>query len=338
MSLMDTIKKNRDVIIIGIIVILILAISIMSLSREEEEPLSKFESPFSSDQSFGEGWGSIDLTTTIGGSERSSLPVYSAQPYDIEDVYDIVVSLGMGDENPQHSENEPYYSWSRGEEFVRYNEDTGDLVVNAEAIPLDEDMDVSFSSQNAEQYFRAFVETYLDSKVDTSTSVQTNGSFFDATGVWQLGGYPVVLKNGQDYSVLASFDRNGNLVSLYASLIRFRQENSSANIIDLDELRSYVLLDTYPKEAYADIIVSGAECAEDCDPYGWDSIDNVEGVVIQEADIVYFYSQKAGSSVLPVYRLTGEGMSTEDSTTQRVSIVIYANAVDPAQIITSGEE
>ena len=339
MNPIELIKKNRDIIIIAAIVLVVLVISLISFSGKNPGETVQFVSPFSTDQSFGTGWGAVDFSGVAGDQETVELPVHSSEVFAVDEVQVIVEKLGMGTATRTVSEDGAYYSWSRGEEFVQYNSETGDLVVNMSAVSLNEITDTSFSSRVVEDYFVEFVRVYITNEQSISAVSQVQGSFFDVSGTWELDGYPTVRKYGQNYSVIARFDRSGNLVSLYASLYHFSQQDTMVEVVSLRELKSMVSFNNYPKEAYIDIVPSGDyDCGEECDPYGWDTVGGFQGAAIKDASIVYYYSPEDKSDVIPVYRLVGEGTAGVGTEIADVSVVIYASAIDPSQIIIPYEE
>lgn len=110
-------------------------------------------------------------------------------------------------------------------------------------------------------------------------------------------------------------------------------------IVPFDNLASYIQVNNYPKEAYVYNIASDQKCTDEaCDPYGLDAVDTFQEAIIKDASLVYYFSQNSGSNVLPAYRLEGNGSSSDGTTLRNVFVVIYANAVDPSQILTANEE
>lgn len=339
MKLNDWIIKNRDVVLISIAVLLVIIVIVAGTIKKSPSSVDTFISPFSTDVSTGSGVGMVDMTGVDDDKEVVSLPVYSFEVFPVENVQEIVEQLGMGSVPRTVSDDGIYYLWENGDDFIRYNIKNGDFIVNSAPISLNEAMETNFSSQTAEEYLTEFVREFLSSDLSVNPRSEVQGSFTEVKGSWNIDGYQFIQKYGQADSVIASFDRNGSLVSLYASLVTFTSSDTTVELVSIDELKSYVSFNNYPKEAYIDIVPENTtECGEECDPYGFDGMSSFDNATISEVNIVYYVSTNTENEILPVYQLIGEGTSTTDNGTIPVSVTIYASAIDPSLIIIPSEE
>lgn len=340
MDIRGALEKNKGIIIVVAVVILIVLVIFFAsrTSKKETGTKESFVSPISTESSLVKTFGSIYFSSTADEIESILLPVYTAKPFSFSEIQNIVSNLGMGKVVPEVSSDGSSYFWGRGDDFIRYDLITGTFVLVTDPILLETNtLGVDFNYGNVERYFVAFVQKYLDAEVDVSAKMEKTGTGYRVRGSWLLNTYPVVEKFGQTYSVMATFDDEGRLLTLYASMMKFNRMNSKIEIMSTRDLRSYLNYNNFPKEAYVAIIPDEYSCEEDCDPYTLDEVKSFQQAEIKTMEIVYFYSSST-NDVLPVYKLTGEGISYSSGLTHPVTVTIYANAIDPAQIIIPAEE
>lgn len=332
-QLIQWIKQNRDYVLLlavfSVIVVLILSI----LFRKETPERMAYPAPFSAEQSGEHLWGNVKVSEDDVESGRT-VPVYHASEFD-RDMRDAIVSkLGFSGVTEERSGDGVYYLWTRGESFVRYNTVRKELDYNGDPILLPALGRVTLTADTAGAYFEHFSEEILGISSSFSTNVTQAGSSFTVSASPLLGDIRVVNGGNREYPIIAQFSEDGDLLSLSAQLSTFRDTGDTVGLVPGDDLAEYIRTQSYPKEAFLDSISSGDPLCETSDPYGLYSLDSFTDAVISDIEVVYYYDPLAGADVLPVYRMVGSGtVVDEESVTHPVSVVIYANAVEPSRIV-----
>lgn len=335
MGLWETIKKNRDIIVIFVAVVFVIFISYISLSRKAEVSTDTFISPFSSEISTSVDAGVIDLSTTRLEGYSDTLSVYSVRTFTLNEADKVVENLGFASITPEASAKSEAFVWENGDNIARYNPENGVLTITTDLVKLSDEIEMSFKPANAEDYFKTFVKTYISSENEISAEVDANDGSTIIQGSWLVGGYQIVEKFGEEYSVIAEFDQRGNLESLYASLLVIEPKAGEVMIMPLRELRSYIGLKSFPKEFFVDVIPGNDPCnnPEECDPYGLNPYESFTETAIETAELVYYFSNDTNNTLLPVYRLKGIGRAEGELGFQNVSVTVFVNALYPSQIV-----
>lgn len=337
-KIQEFIRKNREILLLLVAIFLLILIGIYVFgfegSGEDDYHVSVLDPS--------EEGSSLNNLSTSGAESQVSVdnaPVYSASIFEESDVESIVLDLGFSAFHEVTSTQEMYKVWQRGDDYARYNTETGDFVVSSDPIRLPEIERGYVTEESMVSYFEEFAETYLGIPYDLLISVEPEGSGFRVVAQVVLQDLPVVYAHGQEYALSAKFTEGGDLTDLYANLVEFNETSETVELISTSDMLSYLQLGNYPQESYINIEPSSGSSCETCDPYGFLSPSDFETGTIERVDVVYYYNRNTSTAVLPVYKLTGDGYATDlNDNSRKVSVTIYANAVDPSRIIIPAED
>ena len=332
-------KKNIGLVAAAGFLLIIVVVAVIYFT-EDGGGDKVYDVPIGFEEESDYNWGDVDISSSANKPSGRKLPVYWGAKYDISEVEPMVKSFGFTGE-PEISGDGVFYAWVRGEEFARYSTITGDLSIYSSAIPLSEIQKGYFDDENIEEYFGQFMSEYIGLGLDYQYEYERGGSSHQFTGSWFLQDHPVVYVGGQEYSFIVKFDNSGDLQSLYVRLMRVSETDEKVQLVSLSDLRSYIRLEGYPKEAFVDVVPEGSDCNEesDCDPYGFYlAEDGFDVASLTDVSFAYLYDFEGEGDIVPIYRLEGEGRATDENGTSReISVVVFANAIDPSRIVTSEE-
>lgn len=336
----ETLRKNKETIVLSVLFVCIVILGWYLWKQGDQDSIDddiRVGVPLQTAQDTSYDWGSIGFTTTIGDTDTMTLPIYKVVPIKVDDMVSIVADLGFSGTGSNEGGG-VYRFWGNDSEYARYDLQTNTLNVESPGIRLSRiDRGTSMSS-GMETYVEEFITTYLGIESPVSLSVSKSQDGYMVNGYWRVGMYDVVQAHGKEYSLIAEFSMSGDLCALSLDGTTFKDTGRTVDVISRTVLERYVSLDTYPKEAYIHTLVtSDSTCEEDesCDPYALYTFDGFTKATIHTASIVYYYDSLEGlSEIVPVYRLEGSGTATDDDgRVHDVTVTIFANAVDPSQIL-----
>jgi len=332
-------QNKSSVILVGLVILSVLFalgyIYMANRLEETENEIYDVSIPSSTDNNL--SWESVDVDRLAVADENLEADVYGADLYTIDDVESILDRLGFMNLAPDISENGDIYTWDLGDRGVAsYTPDVGDFMLESGGLSLPSINLGYISESNVIAYFESFMGEYL--QVDAASfnvEVVNLDDGVKVTGTWLLGGCDVVSSINQESMIGAFFSENGDLESLFISLVRFEKQEESVTLVTIEELKEYLPWGAYPREEYVDVVSSSAPACEDYDCYFNYDIEDVSGVSLESAELVYYLNPSSPESVLPTYKLKGEG-NVEDGEGRlvKVEVFVYANAVDPTRIRT----
>lgn len=341
MDVRSFLQKNREMLIYGSVFVVLVSIGIYFLINQGDEgdETSTYEVPLEQPEGDEFEWGSIAVDSQVESS-ITVLPTYTVSPVGVTEVMIVVNKLGFTGEGRLTGEG-TYRFWGDDDEYARFNTVTKDLVVNSPGIRLTEIEHGVVTSSEIGSYVLEFVQVYLGMDIEIDAEIENERGVFQVDGSWSIGGYDVIHGQGQEYSFRAEFSSGGDLISMYVKLLTIAGTGETVDLVSVDSLNYYLSQRGYPKEAYISSSASAiGDCSyeEDCDPYGLHTIEGFTNVEIDTITIVYYHDALGGSEdLVPVYKLEGDGISADEDELP-VRVTIYANAIDPSQVIIPSQE
>lgn len=321
------------VVILAVIVGLVLLY--IYVSRREPGESVNYAINLGGEQGDDLSWGRVSLSGITGKDEFYEVEVYKSEPYELDEVDEVVVGLNFGSSSPEEVLEDEFYTWSSLSEGTgSYNLKTGDFFFEStDSLRLREIERGYIDEDTAVEYFGEFVKQYLGLETDIEAVAEDTGVNINITGEFVVNGYSIVSAVNQRNNVSAVFTKGGNLVSLFISLTRFSKSDSSVRVMGIPDLKKYIKGSAYPKESFVNIIPSDDYDCPDYDCFSSYSAADITDVIINSASVVYYWNPTKSGDVLPTYELEGEGVYIdEDENVSEVSVIVYANAVDPSQI------
>ncbi len=341
----DNIVNDRQNLILFILAVasVVIATIYMVISGQQTEPQQTgyYENPFEESAENTLNWKEVRVTSPDLGVNKLELSSFKADIPDKDDIETVLARFGIVGIEPEELQD-GVYSWSVNENTVaNYTETTGALSINSVNGLRLKDIERGYiREEDVGEYFEEFVEFYFEWDTDFEYRIDKNGDYFRVSGTWFIEEYKVVGSGQKEDLFVVVFNEGGDLVAMHVTPIDFKKQQDKVDLVDIEGIKEYLHYSSYPKSEFIDIVSdTETECSDyDC-YYNYDPRE-IDDIVINEAEIVYFFNAEAPESVIPVYKLTGRGgIFDEDDKEQReVSVTIYANAIDPAKIVLREED
>jgi hypothetical protein len=287
-------------------------------------------------------WDQVSITPEEIDGEDLELSAYQAEVFSIEQINTILIRFGFAGSSAEILANGDLYSWTKDNiATASYTPDRGSLVIASNnGIRLEGIERGYITSETAEEYFNEFMSYYFEKENEYEIEVTENGNMFKVRGSWILDGYNLVDATQTENMIAVVFDDGGDLMELSITLLELSKKDSQVDMLSTQELKQYVQSDAYPKQAFMDVIAAPENQCNDYDCYYNYNFDEVKALTIDDVEVVYYFDPLTPQSVLPIFKLKGEGTVYDriDETSRRVLITIYANSVNPEKLLTGGDE
>jgi len=222
------------------------------------------------------------------------------------------------------------YKWTNKNDSVIYKLNQNFVMFTVEkGIPWDEADISSFT-------FTSFVKKYFgknwDFKISQHETIANGSTIYYANRI--LGGSIVETneyKAETDYLMFS----NGKIIGGKFLLTEFVDTEIMLPLTELNELKKYINLQTYPKEIYPNYSTLGDSVLKEISYLSDDfekvtsSIDNCVG---DTANVVYLYKNFSQETLTPVYKISLQCEVTYKNTRYTIPAIAYVNAIDPEYI------
>jgi hypothetical protein len=280
---------------------------------------------------------SARITSDNLGVKKLRLGAYKADLYEVEKVKTFISRLGIY-VDPQMRNNDQLYFWETETGRASYSLQSGLLKVDDSTGLKLEDIERGYiDEESVKDYFEQFEDLYLEYAEEYEFEVSENGNMFQVQGTLKLQGYDVVAQNDRIDLFSVVFNEGGDLVSMSAVLVDFRQIAQEVDLVEVDALKNLIKQNSYPRSEFIQVIPgSQAKCNDYHCMYDVE-MDEIQNIVFDEAQIKYYLDSTTSESVLPVYELKGKGRYYDEieEATHDIVITVYANAVDPSKLYVS---
>lgn len=202
-----------------------------------------------------------------------------------------------------------------------------------------------FKTDELQDYFNEFIRIYIDPTFEhTNFTVTEERDSFLIEADRKIGDYHLETSGFFPNPDFIRIEKDGDLIEGKILLMSLTDnEDLVSDIIDIDELRSLINSDIYPKEFNQGPIAVAEEDIDLPDPA--DAPANT-GIIPLEAEeiretndcdtenieIVYFYLNQNYLNLSPVYKISCAGVINHRGRTYDVNVIIYANALDPDRV------
>lgn len=320
---MNTTKKLITIITAGAIVLIIAAVLFILLNKKDKttyptEPIIQE---------------SLSTTTTekinlnnINDMADGDYPVWRvSQTTKLTNVKELASTLGL---KMTSSVDGQYYSWGEEGSSIFY-----DLTKNSVVIEMDEGIPWSEVTIKNTTFSR-FIKKYFNE--DWNYSLFKTGQNNDGTTTYYAKRYinnEYIIETENQLQETDYIIMNGEkMVAAKFLLTIFTEENITVPLISSAELKSYINLETYPKDiivkydSVENTVLSKVNyLTEDFTTI----IDTLDSCTASSSELVYFYKTFSQELLTPVFKLNLDCTITYNNEPYYVTAIAYVNAVDP---------
>jgi hypothetical protein len=342
MDIKKIIENNREVLLFIASVLILLSILGYLFLKDRIDTGTGEAYPVNLDtrQEVMHNWDAVNTIGDIDDIDVKELDVYTVGSMGIEKVRDLVRELDFVMSSEVVSDDGRFYSWTKGGDSAQYDSVAMSFVAVTSGAKLEKLEPRSLNRDSVIEYFDEFVSEYIENGQNSLVTAERSGDTYEVRGTWLVDGYPVVGPYNQEEMIVVRFNDIGTLLSISMSLAEFSVSDDSVSLASIPEVLSYLRAGSYPKEAFlSQKAGSGQGCStEGCIDFEVSALDGFTEATIDEAQIVYLLNPYDSSDVLPVYQLRGSALVRGEGTSVNADITIYANAIDPSQIMIPSEE
>lgn len=336
-NLLNKLKEKKDWVLIGLLVVLVVVSAIYAIYTKIQKTSGTYVSTLTNSSDSRVSWSNVDLINVEGEDYPDQLPVYNAEIYTLDDVQEILRKLGVGSANRTGPVDARLYTWTLNNGYATYDLNSGDFVLETDAIRLSDLEEKTLNSSNALSHAQEFGQVYLGLENTLTGTVRESAGNFKVEGSWLLGVYELVLSSNKTSTIAVVFSPDGSLISLNALLVRTIESDRSVQLAEFTELQEYFKYNSYPKEAFWQISAGTNDCT------GYDcylgSSGELQSVDVSEFTLVYYYNPSVSAELLPVFKLTGTGVAIDSyGVTSQVDVTVFANAIDIEKIILNSSQ
>lgn len=343
MDIKRLLENNKEVLLfIAAVLILISTLGYLYLKdRVNPETKEKYPVNLDTTQEVLHNWDAVNMSGDIEDTGIDRLHVYTAESLGIEKVRDLVRDLDFVMNSEVVSDNGRFYTWTKARDSAQFDTVTMSFAAVTSGVKLKRLNARSLDQDSVIEYFNEFMSEYINIGQDTRVTAERSGDVYEVHGTWLVDGYPVVGPYNQEDMIIVRFNDIGTLLSISMTLSEFDISEGFVSLVSIPDVLSYVRATSYPKEVFLSKKAGSDQgCAsEGCIDFELSALDGFTEAMINSAQIVYLFNPYDSMETLPVYQLRGSALVRgEDGSLISADITIYANAVDPSQIIIPVQE
>lgn len=314
-------KKNRILLIAIFIVIMLLILVIAGVSKMSK----KYPEQPVLIQNLGVEKTTLDISDSKSQEKYRDVSLYSIAPkVHISLVEQMIDRMDLSLKKEERVKDS-YIVWGDGKNQFTY-ESTTDTV----SFQLTKNIGITKDSESFSKIFKQYFDLYYEFNINEEST------FKNATSVYAsrvIEGIPIEFGNGNEYTDILKFDEQGNLISGYLFLAQIEETGLTLPLIKENELKTYINLETYPKEINVDTSVLTSTLDIGYLDRGWTEIaQSVKECKASSYITILLYKNSNQKYLLPAYKYNSDCKVEYEKTEYSVPATFYVSASDPKYV------
>lgn len=315
--------KKKMVLILGIVIVILTILAIFLIQKSNNNTYPKEPIKFSSLSTTQED---INIES-IKMPQKEDISIYTVQPSDKDTLINTMVkNMGIIFEDKNIKGIDPKI-WNNGKDILRYY-----VVTETLEFQLKNSVKLEETDNVLKEFFYEYLGISYDFKItDERITVEGTKRIY---GSRLVGGTPLEIGYGYEYSDYLEFDKKGNIIGGAILLTDFKKEDISVPTVSDQYIREMINKDAYPKEVYLNTSILTQSIKLNYLDDAWGEIEksasNCKG---KDIEVVFLFKEKNQKYLLPVYKISGDCEVKYKNVGYNVPSVFYALAADPKYIV-----
>lgn len=268
----------------------------------------------------------VDISK-IDDFRKEDIPVYSVVSEDKEEsINEIILNMGLSFSEKDITQGDPTI-WNDKKNTFEYYKVTDTLVFE-----LGDRLSLEDGENIIETFFSRYVGLEYEIEVVKVDKTNTGGEKYYARRV--VGGIPIEIGYGYEYSDYLEFDKNGYLIGGQILLTKFTKEDISIPFVSDKDLREMINKEGYPKEAYINTSILTSVLDINYIDDAWGEIeDSASDCVGDTQETVFIYNKSNQKYLLPIFKISGICEVEYEDSSYSVPATFYTLGADPQYVI-----
>lgn len=315
--------KKKVILILGIVIVILTVLAIILIQKGinndyPKEPI-KFSTLLATEEDI-----NIDKMKM---PKKEDVSLYTVRPSDEDTLINMMVqNMGITFAEKDIKGVDPKI-WNNGKDILRYYTVTDTLVFQLKnSVKLEETDNV------LKEFFYEYLGISYNFEI-TDERITVNGTK-KIYGRRLIGGIPLEIGYGYEYSDYLEFDKKGNIISGSVLLTDFKKEDLFVPTVSDQYIREMINKDAYPKEVYLNTSILTESINLNYLDDAWGDIEksasNCKGT---DVETVFICKDKTQKYLIPVYKISGDCEVEYKDVQYNIPSVFYALAADPKYIV-----